>query len=70
MAKCKDCGETASDLGWDHTTDWDKASIVNGTRGAHPAHLAFLGLSIAVKYACTTVYHCGKCKKTWREWFP
>jgi hypothetical protein len=69
MAKCEKCGETAINLGWNHTTCWDKATIVSGTRGAHPAHLAFLGLSMLAKCVCSTVYHCRRCDRVWRAWF-
>lgn len=56
MSKCKDPGQTALDLRWDHMTDWKKVTVRSGTRGAHPAHLVLLGISAVAKYACSTVY--------------
>jgi hypothetical protein len=69
MTKCEKCGQAGTDVGWDRMTDWDKAVVVSGSRGAHPLHLAFLGLSTLAKFACSTVFHCAGCKRNWRVWF-
>lgn len=69
MAKCDSCGEVGVDVGWNHMTNWDKGVVWTSTRGGHPLHLALLGVTTFAKYACSTVYHCARCKHSWRVWF-
>lgn len=69
MANCGTCGRQGTDVGRDGMTDWDKAVLVNGSRGGHPAHLVLIGLCALAKYTCSTVYYCSWCRRYWREWF-
>ena len=69
MAKCEQCGNAATDLGWDGMTAWDSVVIRKGTGGGHPAHLALLGLSLVARRLFSTVYYCRHCNIKWREWF-